>query len=114
MKANELRIGNWLIGYDNKPFQWSEEDFYTTQGGLVSELVLSPIPLTEEILLKAGFEKEGFGFYLYKYFIVRKIRLTDNHWRFIFRHRDIKDIEHLHELQNLIFALTGEEIKIEL
>ena len=26
IQAGDLRIGNWFIGYDNKPFQFNYED----------------------------------------------------------------------------------------
>lgn len=119
IQANEIRIGNYIadIWTPNGLFKVTElrkdKIFY---GNCFKAKYddIRPIPLTEGILLKAGFEKENFGFYLYKDFIVLKIRQSDNYWRFILKYRDIKDIKYLHDLQNTIFALTGEEIKIEL
>lgn len=122
IKANEIRLGN-LFAVNGFPmsveaifkdtvylnFEGNEGDVWEEN---IKDLVL--IPLTEEILIKAGFEKESFSFYLYKDFIIRKIRESDKQWRVILRHKDLNDIEYLHQLQNLYFALTGEEIKIEL
>ena len=117
IQPNELRIGNYYQdNYNNyrmiKELSSSlfSDEIYSMGTPTIS---MFPIPLTEEILIKAGFDHESFSFYLYKDFIVRKIRESDKQWRVIFRHKDLKDIEYLHELQNLIFALTGEEIKID-
>ena len=55
MKVEELRIGNYLKSAKrNNFFEVSYEDLgYINDGASKSE----PIPLTEEILLKCGFEK---------------------------------------------------------
>lgn len=119
MKANELRIGNYIadIWTPNGLFKVTElrkdKIFYgNCFKGKYDDI--RPIPLTEEILLKAGFEKDTGEFYIYKDITVRKTYYSDDFWRFIFKHQRIKDIKYLHDLQNTIFALTGEEIKIEL
>ena len=139
MKANELRIGNW-VSYTNEngTFNLQVEEIRPTgivttwNGGswFVSFDKLNPIPLTEEILMKAGFKKEYEDDRYGRVFLVSNtkyiIRIVnygnpqkvdfgysleisdDNNWS------DIKRIYFIHELQNLIFALTGEEIKIDL
>lgn len=129
MKANEIRIGNWVNIQshnqyariieiksgrpDNRDFVRISSPNLDTQFAVeISQI--KPIPLTEEILLKAGFEKDTGEFYLYKDITVRKTYYSDDFWRFVFKHQRIKDIKYLHDLQNTIFALTGEEIKIEL
>lgn len=64
MKIQELRIGNWFIGYNGKPFQWSLEHFelLTLEKNRpdIDEIIKSPIPLTEEILLKCGFSDKDY------------------------------------------------------
>lgn len=122
MKANEIRTGNL---FSQKGFPMYVEaifrdtvylNFKGNEGDVWEEDIkdLVPIPLTEEILLKAGFEKDTGEFYLYKDITVRKTYYSDDFWRFIFKQQRIKDIKYLHDLQNTIFALTGEDIKIEL
>ena len=80
---------------------------------------IEPIPLTEEILLKCGFEKGYIMYFIricetrcylrpsyrggYYYGICPYIEL-----------RDCKTIQYLHQLQNLYFALTGKELEIKL
>ena len=81
---------------------------------------LNPIKLTEEILLKCGFEKVKNKIDIFE---KKRLRLfigsrgqflaylieedtTSAHY--------INSYEYLHQLQNLYFALTGEELKINL
>lgn len=133
IKAGDIMLGNWFIGYDGKPFQWSIDDLVLVGRNEyphpIDEIIKSPIPLTEEILIKAGFEKEYEDDRYGRVFLVPNtkyiIRMVnygnpqkvdfgysfeisdDKNWS------DIKRIYFLHDLQNLYFALTGEEIKID-
>lgn len=116
MKANEIRLSNWFIGYDYKPFKWEIEHFANLATVYPDEIIKSPIPLTEEILLKAGFKvsmnKTCYGMISES----GKTRLSifhDGLFKVSCEDLEIK-VKHLHQLQNLFFALTGEEIKIEL
>ena len=129
MKANEIRIGNYIadIWTPNGLFKVTElrkdKIFY---GNCFKAKYddIRPIPLTEEILLKAGFEKcrkgcslnvggESFDYYIKDKFVI---------WDHKHRGYSLESIRSqgfilynfLHQLQNLFFALTGEEIKIEL
>jgi hypothetical protein len=120
MKANELRIGNWISDRGMKEWQidsWERKNKVAAkspifkfgdlamEGHPLTEEVdfLIPIPLTEEWLLKFGFkplqkdwQKKGLIIHTRKRgFIVRK---------------SIPQIHHVHQLQNLYFALTGEEL----
>lgn len=121
--ANELRIGNWLIIEDGGFKQMRLIDI----GWLIDfpDLFI-PIPLTPEILEKCGFEKAIDGmrismpisdnlgcdnYHLYRAydsneFFIAGDKENSGFGRFI--------IQYLHQLQNLYFAITGEEIKIEL
>ncbi len=123
IQANELRIGNWI----HNPVQ--EINFQVdlaTIGNVArdngnknkvpSRLLYQPIPITEEILLKCGFEKKKQRFESKEALL--RISYFDSAWHcsigdddfgFLFR-----TIKHLHQLQNLYFALTGKELQIEL
>ena len=119
--ANELRIGNWVM-YDNRLFQieaisrslpcLNTDEFGI---GVVDRNNINPIPITPEILEKCGFEwsiyhqawhKQGFVFDLSERsvcgFFMHKSRLNSE--------IICPEIQYLHQLQNLYFALTGEEI----
>lgn len=79
---------------------------------------LLPIPLAPEWLERMGFIRDRNGWYIKG----AKFSLTDQFFpcwldRMLWP-QDIPDfrrlsIEHVHQLQNLYFALTGEEIKIK-
>ncbi len=137
--ARELRTGN-LLNYDTSEgetlptkidwqyLKWLDEDTK------VFNLVHTPIPLTEEILLKCGFEKnECVSNFNDTFSIVSKSnsrRAVGLHqpkqfentsiYFVMFREdvgidfSDLNEIEYLHELQNLYFALTGDELDIQL
>ena len=131
MEAKELRIGNYVYDvYDHVNRQIDGYDFINTKQHF------KPIPLTEEWLLKFGFEK-------IPHFTVHngmKLSIGRNRYlsvgdvnnpnQMMFLCSNVKDsnvVEDLvcvhnydydgwlnvHQLQNLYFALTGEELTIK-
>ena len=127
MEAGELRVGN--IVQLNPEKKWYPEHRVLIVKSIGSDGInigyeqyvgrtviqwedIAPIPLTEEWLLKFGFEptkgKEPIMFTngKYNYFPSYKyFGRTRNNGGLI--HSDVK---HVHQLQNLYFALTGEEL----
>lgn len=103
MKANELRIGNWFIQYD-EPEEF-DGDFYH-----LSDIKF--IPLTEEWLLKFGFEcvftNDDHHYYLESI----DLSLDRSYQPFGIGKYKLK-FEYVHQLQILYFALTGEELTIK-
>ncbi|TFD96692.1 hypothetical protein E2605_07685 [Dysgonomonas capnocytophagoides] len=136
MKANEIRIGN-LFTISGFPM-YIEAIFKDTvylnfegnEGDVWEENTkdLEPIPLTEEILIKAGATKiEDDHVYLMLQDAATHLILmkSGEHWypsieqepefsNFDSNIVALNRIESVHQLQNLCFALTGEEIKIDL
>lgn len=152
VKAQELRMGNLinLIGYD------FVEDHKFSDGIFELETVTAdnfkdinnepqaydPIPLTDDLLIKLGFDKRyGYGInYFYKEcpIGIMTINISNSPLEFIpegfklcslqpqydefgdtcdDRQESIKpdvEIKYLHQLQNLIFCLTGEELTYSL
>jgi hypothetical protein len=120
MKANELRIGNYL--QDNvtkttvKVVELSKDCISTyvidrSKYPLKDGWKLEPIPLTEEWLLRFGFEKRSIIKQNDSYYLNGKVVwATENGFRY-FQNRDI--IKYVHQLQNIYFALTGEELKLK-
>jgi hypothetical protein len=142
MKTQELRIGNYLYYehtthivsgvHGNKVYSWwvkdgkpvieyEAKDISGTQVENPYIDVISqyePIPLTEEWLIKLGFEKltdsnDGFKNTTYTYtkgisFIVYfdGVRLSTNFWMGNEKH-------YVHQLQNLFYVLSGEELTIK-
>lgn len=130
MKVEELRMGNFINvpTFDNERTDTSVEgidlvnDFpleYNIQTIHVMDLSLSqcePIPLTEEWLLKFGFEfKKTTKYYVNNYFHCFYGVTDETKGKIIFATNLKKRIfiDYVHQLQNLYFALTGEELKLK-
>lgn len=135
MKSNELRIGNILtVGrYDVKvieihPLGVQVCDLEETQDTWEPYVDrIKPIPLTEEFLLKFGFENIDKGdndFITYtdsehNYYLQIDVRRKDGKYLILdnsfddLRAFSMVDIEYVHQLQNLYFALTGEELTLK-
>ena len=119
MKANELRIGNYVhgplgelcvvkqLGIDKNP-NFIEVEI--VDGGIGCNGT-SPIPITKEWLLRLGFKKVG-NREEYVVFGLRICKTTENEFICPDYDRDII-VNHLHQLQNLYFALTGQELTIK-
>jgi len=127
IQANELRIGN-LLNYDTAEgdviikatdfnvIHWASED---PKG---FNLVHTPIPLTEEWLVKLGANNPN-PFLIDKYWVLflsneekPSLLLILNGISRICKNGicgyEVK-CEYVHELQNLYFALTGKELEIK-
>lgn len=110
MKANGLMIGNW---YDNNG------NYYQVTPNTIQEVFEServwckPIPLTEEILLKCGFETTEWD----NHNTYRKM-IGNNDFTIVISSSGlceigdiyVKEVLWLHQLQNLIYILTNEEL----
>lgn len=134
MNINELRIGNWVHHRPlGKPWQKSEpylyeisnEDFYLDSTTVQDDL--SPIPLTAQWLERFGFGvslESNFGAVetSYCYAIENNGSIFELSEDFYFSAYDKADtgkpktpmiqvkVETVHHLQNLFFALTGQEL----
>ena len=135
MKTNDLRIGNYIygnyygsedeektekckvLGIDSVGFSeypiWVEG---LEETGIETYMGFQPIPLTEEWLLKFGFKKLNDDTFYYtdvKLKINQLKKGSTGYDKYIyFKGLPIKPIHSVHQLQNLYFALTGEELTI--
>lgn len=124
MEANELRLGNWVYYQDNCPLKSIILNFDRMKSVFFDEkwasYYLSPIPLTEEWLLKFGFVfLTDIGVYKLKF----KIDTQAGEYEFAGVPKAIGfvsnrlfasgTIKYVHQLQNLYFALTGNELTIK-
>lgn len=110
MRVLELKVGNWIK--DGIAIEKITIDhLYCLNSGRCE---YDPIQLTEEWLLKFGFVKYKYGHNTYrqKSFIIEEGLLN-----YEFRKRISKEdslglayVKYVHQLQNLYFALTGEEL----
>ena len=133
MKANELRIGNFVsLPFENDKIHTIRGvDIQCLQEGMDSQSV-KPIIITGEWLLKFGFYLDKNQWYNIKYFtdcnqsteeMCITINLASNRCAIFdaIEETDMvnilsypiftaKRIYYVHQLQNLYFALTGEEL----
>lgn len=127
MKANELRIGNIIqcggieieIGKINENFisfnvsKNNELKIWNPYIPMNDERLKS-IPITEEWLLKFGFVNSGYGFFIHlKSLFEIEFNRNEDTFTLDFITRNLIKYEYVHQLQNLFFALTGEELKIK-
>lgn len=133
MEAKELRIGNYVdylgqnsiitdIVRDHGRYFIDTDKFRVI---FLDSIDLNPIPLTEEWLKKCGFDNSEYK----KGYIGIDVRYTDfvlaypkthiEHSEFFCwtfeqgKLQMFKEIKYVHQLQNLYFALTGEELTIK-
>lgn len=146
MKANELRIGNYIyidsrdelrtiveIRHTMVSVKYIRSDTNQPHQSMVEYDRLTPITLTEEWLLKFGFAE-----LLVNHGKIKDYRLNctppgyKHEYFFVFRFRERNDedfrmywypqatngsmhtfpCKYVHQLQNLFFALTGEELTL--
>lgn len=105
MEASELRIGN-LIMKDGDEIIVSHHTFYHLE---IYGEDYEPIPLTEEWLEKSGFKSTVEWLLKYK----NNSTLLVSDVKYGFQNIPIQKIKYVHQLQNLYFALTGEELTIK-
>jgi len=120
MIANELRLGNYCEYYIEDMMEKHDPGFWVRNKIDLQDIECClnnkehfdkhyrPTPLTEEILEKCGFVEGEW--------------LDETSLRYLYQANDILYIsdsyscpcKYLHQLQNLIFALTGTELEIKL
>jgi hypothetical protein len=124
MKAIELRLGNW---YDNNGIFKKVTPNTIEEVWVAERTWCKPIPLTEEWLLKLGFSMDDayLSMWINDYKYCFKYRDWAKNWAFYIEYTDSLhpkdenqkypvsfDIKYVHQLQNLYFALTSEELTI--
>ena len=129
ISANELRIGNWVNVLHPFTNKWNPEKIKAKtilnleENGKNSLMInnFSPIPITEEWLLKFGFGKDN---EFDNHFIdngslkneIIRIATDSNYFTIdLFGGQvfEIPNIKHIHQLQNLYFSLTGKELELK-
>lgn len=114
MKANELRVGNFV----KTPYGRTK---CITVSNIQNYDAYKPIRIDHGILMRMGFDKFGNNFQINTIHGV----LTEKPSKMVIRHTKGGNwmvmrpgngtifLNYLHELQNLYFALTGKELKIQ-
>jgi hypothetical protein len=129
MKANELRIGNLVTIYKSV---WDAKNEISTLQWVESLVTLNllnnieldlfevePIPLTKEWLVRFGFQYRLDGICFNWHIGANPIThdwLFHLKWlggnEYPFYMNGYHEIEYVHQLQNLYFALTGQELTL--
>ena len=141
MEINELRVGNYVnynglnlevYSFENR-YPRSEKRYDNTVlvdllfDGFITAILheVKGIPLTEEILLNCGFEKinhiNGYSFYSFNRNYKREkfaympldVYLNPNYAK-IANFTVQQNVEYVHQLQNLFYAINGKELNINL
>lgn len=110
MKPQELRIGNWFNWDGNNPTQLTLGHFQDMLLYVDDSRKYQPIPLTEEWLEKFGFvwdgmwwwDKGGFGYSFVEGRCSHEVKKN------VFC--ELPFYLYVHQIQNLYFALKGEEL----
>jgi hypothetical protein len=104
MKANELRIGNWVRLREHDAFIQIEQ-YQLCESELIN---VQPIPITEEWLLKFWFISNPYEDRYEKGSIhIECLKTKGETYLWI---ENMPHIKYVHQLQNLYFALRGEEL----
>lgn len=129
LSAQDLRIGNWVYDGERTQFpmqvvaigkDWAHLDFPGNEGGVWEADIkdLRPIPITKEILKKAGFNES----YCYDCKRLDDAKIMDfykheSRLRVWYKTEDVifecHGVHHLHQLQNAYFMATWEELEIQ-
>lgn len=124
MNAGELRIGNWIshqgiefevLGLDME-YVLLKSNINKFHSFEVKHKLIKPIPITEEWLIKFGFVQASefkqhylleceFGELEYAFFDASNSLWIDGVW--------IKNINYVHQLQNIHFDLTQTQLQIK-
>jgi hypothetical protein len=133
LSARELRIGNWVNTSERAGvhYQICRQGIIRTINNATANITpekcispivtvnfknIDPIPLTEEWLLKFGFEiKEvGYGCHANYPDFHLWLDIDCDYWAFIIEENGkCIELKYVHQLQNLYFALYGNELEIK-
>ena len=115
MKAQDLRVGNYVeingetyILQDVGQFTVIAEQYKNPlTAGIFEYGLVKGIPLTEEWIIKLGLLQDEPGYYE----IAPNVTINIDNHIYSGRHH-IREIKYVHQLQNIIYDLTGKELEL--
>ena len=122
MKATELRLNNMILDrwgavatVDTIGFESTvriSTATYKAESCSINDC--EPIPLTEEWLLKFGFKKTSTAYYMEILNDWTSLYFCDGYFEIsVSSHACPIKIDCVHQLQNLFYCLTGEELEVK-
>jgi len=127
MEAKELRVGNLMRYRISNKYDWEIMPVHSLyKNGRIEvghtkqkiNITGEPIPLTDEWLVRLGFKEVHYGcwelYYCESDFLVftqEDAVVIDLNQGQEYSGVSVGNIKHVHQLQNLFFALTGEELE---
>lgn len=113
MIVNEIRVGNIIGLQDGSLFRVTEEVVRASEFWEKLPDLFHAVPLTEELLLKMGFEEESTLVFSLRALHELVIRKREDQFEIIFYGKPVvcKPFS-VHRLQNLIYELADEELTI--
>lgn len=95
----ELRLGNWI-----------NINLIANKNG---KSTYEPIELNEDWLLKLGYERDKNEYCVSGFDRFNVYQTVKGSYIFCADEKSIRYVRYVHELQNIFFALTGEELTIK-
>jgi len=109
--SNQLRSGN-LINYMGKPIKCSTSTIFAVSKCIGDSFLYQPILLTDEFLIKLGFEqRKNYDCYGVIFDNIRFSYFLNKEWLKIDSMDVFRKIKYVHELQNIIHSLTLQELQ---
>lgn len=129
MKSNELRIGNYVDYKGKKDDVYFETSIYGVVGNTIYTenrfmddeydyfqddiKTVKPIKLKINHIINLGFKETSLMDYYFKELSEIQIEVKNKkEFHLYFKDEFVRQINFVHELQNIYFALTKEELKI--
>ena len=113
-EMTDSKIGNMSISFYGLKGGYCTTSLEESQNELEEDKIIQPILLTEEWLVKFGFEKKKQAGRLYDYYYIKNGLYYSNmdFHQWVYKNKSLEDValKHVHQLQNLYHALTNEEL----
>lgn len=118
VNEKEIRIGNifqfkgkWSANYQtNEVFKWDDMDWYSLGASTMFIEDVHPVSLSEAFLSRFKYLGNDY----YQVADNSKVQYFDSNWFVLVDFQGlevcVKKIKYIHQLQNIVYDLTGEEI----
>ncbi|MDB5246685.1 MAG: hypothetical protein JWQ40_1079 [Segetibacter sp.] len=112
ININEIRIGNMITHYPTGKLV--PVDYDHVKSLIRNPEEYNPIPLKAELLTITGFEEIEKNKWNTKLLPFQLIADETDGFSYVLSDNEVRHVTSLHQLQNLYFALTNEELHVQL